>query len=547
MSNTFSPFALTIMQQKYAHDLGDGQKETWEEISKRVAHFVMKAVNAPKALTKEIEKAIAERKFIPGGRYLYAAGRPFHQVQNCLLMRAEDSREGWADLMSKSSMALMTGAGIGVVYSDIRAEGKPIRKTGGQATGPLALQQMVNEAGRGIMQGGSRRSAIWAGLHWNHADVIKFIGMKNWIPEVRALKERDYNFPATMDGTNISVILEDDFFKAYNDESNKMHVHAHSVYWATIRQMLKTAEPGFSVDTGKNKGENLRNACTEITSRDDSDICNLGSINMARITSLEEMEKIVELATVFLLAGTVYSDVPYPKVDQVRTKNRRLGLGLMGLHDWLLQHGKVYGPDEELEKYLKIYEKSGEYAEKYASEWELGCPVKTRAIAPTGTIGILAETTTGMEPIYCVAMKRRYLKGSAVHWQYVIDPTAQKLIEQGLDPEKIEDAYILAENVERRVEFQAWLQKYVDHAISSTINIPSWGSELNNDNKVREFGNMLMKYLPNLRGVTCYPDGARGGQPLTPVKYSTAIKHIGEVFVESADVCDISRGGSCGS
>jgi len=538
------------MQQKYAHTV-DENKETWEEIAKRVATNVMKSVGVPKAMVREIEKMIAERKFMPGGRYLYASGRPFHQVQNCLLMRAEDSREGWADLLQKSGMALMTGAGIGVVYSDVRAKGKPIRKTGGIATGPIALMQMVNECGRGIQQGGSRRSAIWAGLHWNHPDCLEFIQIKNWIPEVRALKEKDYNFPATLDGTNVSVILDDDFFKAYKDEKHSQHALAHTIYWATVRQMRKTAEPGFSIDCGPNKGENLRNACTEVTSFDDSDICNLGSINMARIGSLEEMERVTELATAFLLAGTVYSDVPYAKVDLIRTKNRRLGLGLMGLHEWLLKNGKKYGPDPELEEYLKIYAKSTEISWKYADEWELSRPKKTRAIAPTGTIGIVAETTTGIEPIFCVAYKRRYLKGNVVHYQYVIDPTAQNLIDSGVSPEAIEDAYVLAEDVERRVAFQAWVQKYVDHAISSTINIPSWGSEQNNDSGVREFGEMLMKYLPDLRGVTCYPDGARGGQPLTPVRYSTAVRHIGvemsEVVVEQADVCDITKGGSCGA
>lgn len=490
---------------------------------------------------------IAAKKFMPGGRYLYASGRPFHQVQNCLLLRAEDSREGWADLMQKATMALMTGAGIGVVYSDVRAKGSPIRKTGGTSTGPLALMQMLNEAGRGIMQGGSRRSAIWAGLHWNHKDVHEFIRLKDWIPEVVALKEADFNFPATMDGTNISVILDDDFFKAYRDPKHEDHSLAHGVYWAVIRQMLKTGEPGFSVDVGVNRGENLRNACTEVTSSDDSDICNLASINMAQISSLEEMKRVVEVATAFLMAGTVYSDVPYAQVDKTRTKNRRLGLGVMGIHEWLLKKGKKYGPDAELAQYMDIYAGSTAVAHRYAKDWGLSKPVKTRAIAPTGTIGIVAETTTGIEPIFCVAYKRRYLKGDVTHYQYVVDPTADKLIKSGVAPEGIEDAYVLAEDVERRVAFQAWLQKYVDHAISSTINLPAWGSELNNASKVESFGNMLMKHLPEIRGITCYPDGARGGQPLTPVKYTTAAKHIGEVFIEAADVCDITKAGSCGT
>ncbi len=546
MSNE-SHFSKTIMEQKYSITKKDGTKETWEEISKRVAKHVMRAVNASPDMVKDIEQLIKDKKFIPGGRYLYASGKLFHQTQNCLLLKAEDSREGWADLAQKATMALMTGAGIGIDYSDIRGEGKAIRKTGGTSTGPLALMQMINELGRGIMQGGSRRSAIWAGLKWSHPDIHKFIRIKNWSPEVRELKEKDFNFPAALDGTNVSVLLDDEFFKAFHNEKHKLHAQAQSVYWSTLEQMVKTAEPGFSVDTGINEGETLRNACTEVCSRDDSDICNLGSINLARIESLEEMEKIVELGTAFLLAGTVYSDVPYAKVDQVRTKNRRLGLGLMGIHEWLLKNGKKYEQDSELEKYLQVYAKSTEYANSYADKWELSRPVKTRAIAPTGTIGIIAETTTGIEPIFCVAYQRRYLKGNVWHYQYVIDPAAKRLIESGVDPESIQDAYDLAKDVEKRIAFQAWVQKYVDHGISSTVNLPAWGTEFNNDQTMMSFGKMLIKHLPHLRGMTCYPDGARGGQPLSPVKYETAVNQTGEVFVEQTDVCHLTKGGTCGS
>jgi ribonucleotide reductase alpha subunit len=875
MSAEMSAFALEVMNHKYSHTKKDGTKESWKEIAQRVTKNVMHAVDAPRSLVDAVQRTIEQRQFMPGGRYLYAAGRPYHQTQNCLLLRATDSREGWAELMHNASMALMTGAGIGVDYTEIRAEGKPVRKTGGFATGPLALMQMVNEAGRGIMQGGSRRSAIWAGLNWKHPDIHKFIQAKNWIPEVRDLKLKDFNFPATLDGTNISVQLDDAFFAAYNDEKNPLHAHAQSVYWAVIERMLKTGEPGFSVDGGKNNKETLRNApvsadtwimtdlgyrqvgemvdfpcvvwtgkqwapttftrtaqsvptmrvmmtggrsivadpsheflverytgkgkhrrlnvidrvparelrpgdqlhvsnplpsvdraldadsyilgytygdgsfckrydnraeitfctdeskscaaplrghswvvsitesdargytraylkndifrgrskmicpndipvekigsfvaglfdsdgsydslqhrfrlaskhreflegvrrllerigivsgvirssksrsgfgaepgwmlivtaeyvsrfvesvptirlqgkthtayrktaikvlsvtpddiqdvyccnvgveehsfvaegvvisnCTEVCSADDSDICNLGSINLARIETLDEFKSVMDCAVAFLLAGTVYSDVPYSKVDMIRTKNRRLGLGLMGVHEWLLLRGKLYGKDPELESYLEAYATSNEIAKKYADEWEISVPIKTRAIAPTGTIGIVAETTTGIEPIFCAAYKRRYLKGSTWNWQYVLDPTAKRLVEHGGDPEKIEDAYVLSgsfEDVERRLAFQAWIQQYVDHGISSTINLPAWGSEVNNAGRMQEFGHRLMKHLPKLRGITCYPDGARGGQPITAVSYRAAAKHVGEIFVESTDVCDLTRGGSCGA
>lgn len=542
-----SKFASDIMAQKYAHTLKDDTKETWEEIAERVSRNVLKSVGAHKALIEQVKQFIVERKFLPGGRYLYASGRPLHQVNNCLMFRAEDSREGWADHMYKHAMGLMTGAGIGTDYSLIRSEGKIIRKTGGFATGPLSLMQATNELGRAVMQGGSRRSALWAGLSWSHADIMKFIVMKNWIPEVRNMKSKDFNFPATMDMTNISVQLDDEFFEAYADDKHPRHSHAHMVYWATVERMLKTSEPGFSVDTGKNRKETLRNACCELVSEDDSDVCNLGSVNLSRIESLEEMRSVVECATALLLAGTVYSDVPYAKVDTIRTKNRRLGLGLMGIHEWLLSHGKKYGADAELDKYLAVYATSGDYAKAFAKEWDLSCPVKTRAIAPTGTIGILAETTTGIEPLFCVAYKRRYLKGNVWNYQYVLDPTAKRLIEGGINAEDIEDAYILSEDVERRLAFQAYVQQYVDHGISSTINLPQWGSEQNNTETVQKFGKTLIKYLPKLRGVTTYPDGARNGQPLNPVKWSTAIKHVGEVFIEAGDVCDIRGGGTCGS
>jgi ribonucleoside-diphosphate reductase alpha chain len=352
-----------------------------------------------------------------------------------------------------------------------------------------------------------------------------------------------------MDGTNVSVRLNDEFFEAYNDPKNAQHTMAHQVYWATVRQMLKTGEPGFSIDTGKNSACVLRNACTEVTSADDSDICNLGSINMARITSEDDMKACTEVLTALLVAGTVYSDVPYSKVDEIRTKNRLLGVGVMGIHEWLLLNGKKYGPDADLAKYMDIYTTTGSHAHHYEKQWGLSKSKRTRAIAPCGTIGIVAETSTSLEPILCAAYKRRYLKGNTWNYQYVIEPIAKRLIEEhGVNPDNIEDAYSLAEMPEKRVEFQVWMQQYVDHSISSTINLPPWGSEGNNDTKVQEFGDMLIKYLPNLRGITCYPDGARSGQPISAVSYKTAIKHVGEILIENGDICELSKsGGTCGS
>ena len=843
--------AQTIMKRTYAH--GD---ESWDNIAYRVTKNVLRAVGIDmrQRHAQETCRLITERKFIPAGRYLYASGRPFHQVNNCALLDVHDSREGWSELLAKASMSLMTGAGIGVNYSSVRHEGAKIRRTGGTASGPISLIQIVNECGRGIIQGGSRRSAIWAGLNWAHPDIHKFIKIKNWSPEVCSLKEKDFSFPATLDLTNISVCLDDRFFEAYADDDHQQYALAHGVYWSTVEQMLKTGEPGFAVDIGKNAGETLRNAplsadthvlistgykqirsivdtpvtiwtgkhwsknvifkrtgvdvqtvrvkisgereikadptheflierwpgvierrqasrlqkddvlsvqlpvspdhglfdhytytlgfmfgdgtfhkngssavtlcteekkallpyfdvdsirsksenlrgytlvyfktdsfsgcskdiypkfsteelsfwlaglfdadgaydetrqsirlsapswflhevrrdlerlgilstvipsgksgytgkqcyllcimassvsefqrlvptqrlhinannyvpyrrsklrvvsvepgpvedvfccdvkyeehsfvaegvvvsnCCEVSSKEDSDICNLGTINLARVKDLEELKYIIDFAMAFLLAGSIYSDVPYPEVDKVRSKNRRLGLGLMGVHAWLLNRGKPYAPDEELGTWLAAYAKSGKYANKWADAWELSRPKKTRAIAPNGTTSIVAETTGGIEPIFCVAYKRRYLKGSQQCYQYVIDPVAKQLIDSGVVD--IEDAYTL--EPEKRVAFQAWIQGYVDHGISSTINLPAYGSEHNNAKTIRAFGSMLIRYLPQLRGITVYPDGSRSGQPLVPVSYEEALKHEGsELVEESMDVCSL-KGGQCG-
>lgn len=459
---------------------------------------------------------------------------------NCMLMSVEDSREGWGDLWRKAGMALMTGAGIGVEYSHVRHEGAIVRRTGGYASGPISLMSTVNEMGRVIMQGGSRRSAIWAGLGWDHPDIFKFITCKQWPKWLRERKAIDMKTPAAMELTNISVRLDDEFFKAYHDPKHPKHGHAHEVYTQTVRAMCKTGEPGFSVDTGRNRGEWLRNACTELTSSDTDDVCNLGSINLGKVDNIEELDDVVDAATLFLLAGTVYSHLPYDEVHAVREKNRRLGLGLMGIHEWLLKRGKQYGPDAELETWLKRYATSTKKAAAWANVHSLSRPVKTRAIAPTGTIGIIAETTTGIEPIYCTAYKRRYLRGKDWVTQYVVDPTARRLVEEGAAPESIEDATSLSYDPERRISFQAWVQRHVDHGISSTINLPH---PLTRD-EADTLGQVMIKYLPDLRGITVYPSGARGLDPLHPTSYTNAVKHEGFVIEEEQERC---IGGVCGA
>jgi ribonucleoside-diphosphate reductase alpha chain len=313
---------------------------------------------------------------------------------------------------------------------------------------------------------------------------------------------------------------------------------------------MMTGEPGFSFNFGSKQNETLRNACTEVTSEDDSDVCNLGSVNMGAITSLEEFNAVVTLASKFLVCGTLRADLPYEKVYKVREKNRRLGLGLMGIHEWLLQRGQQYEVTNELKQWLTVYEQESEKAaNEHCDRFFISRPVAYRAIAPTGSIGILAGTTTGIEPLFAVAYKRRFLtEGTKWKYKYVVDGTAQELISRyGVKPENIESALDLATNYERRIKFQADIQDYVDMSISSTINLPAWGSDGNNEDKLTEFATTLATYAPRLRGFTCYPDGSRGGQPLTPIPYEDAVNNQDTVYDEIVDICDITKGGICGS
>jgi ribonucleoside-diphosphate reductase alpha chain len=224
----------------------------------------------------------------------------------------------------------------------------------------------------------------------------------------------------------------------------------------------------------------------------------------------------------------------------------------MGLHEWLIKRGEKYEVTDSLHRWLAVYKGvSDDISRKFADHLSISRPVANRAIAPTGSISILARSSSGIEPIFAVAYKRRYLTGGhRWKYQYVVDSSAQELIDTyGVDPESIESALDLAEDYKRRMRFQADVQDYVDMSISSTINLPAWGSKLNNPDLVDDFADTLAKYAHRLRGFTVYPDGSRGGQPLTSVPYSEAVDKLGEEFdehVETHDICEISgTGGVC--
>jgi len=550
-------FAENIFRFKYAQ----GPDDTWGNLAERLVDDVCgtRGNTLPQLMSdsdrKDLVEHIKHMRFMPGGRYLYYAGRPYKAYNNCYLLRAEeDTREEWSNITWRAMSCLMTGGGIGIDYSRLRGSGKALGRTGGTASGPIPLMFAINEIGRNVMQGGSRRSAIYASLNWQHDDIDQFLKSKNWDELTKEQKAINFNYPAPLDMTNISVNYDDAslgcYTKGLGGSITDSELATNPVFMENCRQALMTGEPGFSFNFGSKQNETLRNACTEVTSEDDSDVCNLGSINLGNIHNIDEFKSVVSLASKFLVCGTLRADLPYEKVYKVREKNRRLGLGLMGIHEWLLQRGEKYEVTNELHQWLQVYRAESESAaNEHCDRFFISRPVAYRAIAPTGSIGILAGTTTGIEPLFAVAYKRRFLtEGTKWKYQYVVDGTAQSLIEKySANPDSIETALDLSTDYERRLKFQADIQDYVDMSISSTINLPSWGSKGNSDGDVVRFTECLAKYAPRLRGFTCYPDGSRGGQPLTSVPYKEALAHKDTVYDETIDICDLTGGGTCGS
>lgn len=548
MDNEFrTDLGRNVFYQKYAH----GRNDTWAELAKRVVQDVcgVTAEHRRPLLNKDDQARlvdfITQFKFLPGGRYLYYAGRPAKFFNNCYLLRAEeDTREEWSEVTWRAMSCLMTGGGIGIDYSRLRPAGRPLSRTGGVASGPIPLMYAINEIGRNVMQGGSRRSAIYASLNWKHDDVRKFLRSKNWDPAIVALKAENFNFPAPLDMTNISVNYDSEWLEAYTNGDS----WAHEVFWENVRQAVTTGEPGFSFNLA-NPNETLRNACTEVVSEDDSDVCNLGSVNFGAIDSLDELREVAELGAKFLACGLMRSALPYDKVYKVREQNSRIGLGIMGLHEWLLKRGLPYDSHSDLEKWLEEWKTSGiAGANEVCDRFYMPRPKGYFAVAPTGTIGILAGTTTGIEPLYAVAYKRRYLtEGTRWKYEYAVDGVAANLIDElGLkSPDEIETATDLAAAPARRIRFQSFVQGFVDQAISSTINLPAPDPKTV-DEVVLTIGQRLIENAATLRGFTCYPDGSRGGQPITKIPYEDALKHKGVVFDEN-DICEITgHGGSCG-
>lgn len=442
----------------------------------------------------------------------------------------KDSREGWGVALLKTADGMLNCKEVVLNLSDIRPRGTPIRSLGGVSAGPESLILMIdgifnsimrsylkkktlgpidwmriaNFIGRGVSAGGQRRSAQMSMLHWKHDSIDKFITCKD--------KDGD------LEGMNVSVVIDNTFVKQAKNRGTR----ANKLFDKIIKHACTHGEPGlWNIELAQKEVPEAiaTNPCGE-QSLPAYGNCNLGHINLAAHKTFEEIEQTAKLLTEMLINGTLHSKFPLPEFYARVDKDRRIGVGILGLHTWLVERGKSYNLDSDDRKFFdKLYNIIRDHADKYANKLRINKPETVTTVAPTGTVSIMMGVTSGIEPMFCAAYKRTYYTGGVdqqLDAKVFVDPLAKECLDKNI---KVQDSFSLTteEHLAMQIEIQ---NTFVDNSVSKTINLPTVGT-FNISNVKRAVLKALSK---GIKGVTLYPDGARGNQPMQPVPLDEAIK-----------------------
>jgi ribonucleoside-diphosphate reductase alpha chain len=552
-------------------------EESWPEACDRVSDFVSKAEAGPdvSAYHKKFNHILLNGLFAPGGRIMYGSGRPRGQLLNCFVVPTSDSREGWGGLAYDTLVISGTGGGVGTNYSPVRPRGAEIRGTGGTATGSTSLMSIVNAEGEEIKAGGGRRTALMMALEHDHPDIEEFLNKKldlgklnNANVSVIFDKNPEKFFDQVRKGENVKLVFGGRTVK---------EIPAKVLWDKIISNALKGGEPGVLNGWFANRMSNIAycaklictNPCGEIW-LSEYDCCCLGAVVLPRFVlngdiQWEELAETVRLGVRFLDNVLTVNTYPLPEIKDVCSSLRRIGLGVMGLHDMLLMLGMKYTTDRALEKVEEVmafikntaYEASIELAKekgpfpkfkaeeflkggfaktlkpslrsKIAEHGIRNCAILT--IAPTGTTSMVQNVTSGIEPMFAPAYRRKFRDGEELREEVVVHPLFQQFVAEGRSVKHFQGAYQL--KLRDHFEMQRICQKHLDNACSKTINVlPGTSAE--------ELSDLYMEFLPELKGLTVYPEGSREDQPLTPLTYEEALE-----FAQSANV-EVD-GGKCRS
>lgn len=565
MTGYYEPtgLALQIFQQRYAIH----KAETFHEACDRVAYHMSQAEQGENIAKYRSEFAdmLKKNHFFPGGRIMHGSGRPKGQLLNCFVVPTHDSREGWGKTSYDMIVISGLGGGVGMNYSPVRPRNQNINGTGGKASGAVSLMRMINGNGEEIRSGGGRRVALMMTLRIDHGDIEEFLDAK------LDLKQ--------LNNANVSVNFEEDpeiFFeyvrenKDYDLKFNGKivgKVPAKKLWSKIVSHALKNGEPGILNGHFANKMNNVwyytdlisTNPCGEIWLAE-YDCCCLGSLVLPRFVKddtkdvdWDALKRATALGVRFLDNVLSVNTYPLPEIKDQCSNLRRIGLGVTGLHDMLLKMGLKYSSSAGLEFVDKVMEKIKYWAYEASTDLaeEKGAfpkfdpdqfvksgfcktlkpsmreRIKTKGmrncalltVAPVGTGSMVCDTSSGIEPMFAPAYRRKFRKGDELAEEVVIHPLFAKFLLDQKGVKHFQGAHDL--KIRDHFEMQRTVQRHIDNAVSKTINLPHGMSE-------QELSDLYMEYLPELKGVTVYPDGSRENQPLTPMDLEEAIKYADE-------------------
>ena len=560
--------ARHVLERRYLKKDKQGQViETPEEMFRRVAQTVASAelIYNPEAdagiWEDEFYRLMTSLDFLPNSPTLMNAGRELGQLSACFVLPIEDKMESIFEAVKNTALIHKSGGGTGFSFSQLRPERDRVGSTGGVASGPVSFMRAFDVATDVIKQGGTRRGANMAILNVDHPDIMKFITAKEDLTSLT-------NF-------NISVAVTAEFMEAVKTgaDYNLLNPHtrevagklnAREVFDEMVAMAWKTGDPGIVFIDRINEANptphlgriESTNPCGEQPLLP-YESCNLGSINLARMlrgdnSSLaidyDRMAKTVKTAVRFLDNVIDVNRFPLPEIEEMTKKTRKIGLGVMGFADMLIQLGIPYDSEEALAVAAEVMqfiseqacrassalaEERGVFPAFSGSIYDVAGGPRLRnasctTIAPTGTLSMIAGCSSGIEPLFALSYTRNILDGTrlvevnpyfeqaARQEGFYSEELMQRLADGArlgdIDgvPESARRLLVTAHDIDTRwhVRMQAAFQRHTDNAVSKTVNLPH---ETTREDVAKVY---RMAYEEGLKGITIYRDGSRRQQPL---------------------------------
>jgi ribonucleoside-diphosphate reductase alpha chain len=560
--------AMRVLEKRYLGRDAQGEViETPEELFRRVAHCVAAAElqydpQADVAAWEErFYRAMTELEFLPNSPTLMNAGRELGQLSACFVLPIEDSMESIFDAVKYTALIHKSGGGTGFSFSRLRPETDRVGSTGGIASGPISFIRAFDTATDVIKQGGMRRGANMAILSVDHPDIMKFITAKD---DLKSFS--NFNFSVAMTEAFMKAAEKGEDYDLINPHTQAPEgsLNAKQVFDDIVNHAWKSGDPGIvfldriNKDNPVPKLGNIEstNPCGEQPLLP-YESCNLGSINLAKMITRDKgkaevdyakLAETVKLVVRFLDNVIDVNNYPLPQIEKMSKTTRKIGLGIMGFADTLIQLGIPYNSEEAIESADKLMgfineesmRASQELAEQrgafpafedsiYAAE---GLPKVRNAarttIAPTGTLSIIANCSSGIEPLFAVSYIRTILEGEqlievnpyfeegAKDRGFYNDDLVKELANRGTVrgmeevPADIQEVFVTAHDIvpEWHVRMQAAFQRHTDNAVSKTVNFPSYATP---EDVAQVF---MLAYEEGCKGITIYRDGSKDAQVL---------------------------------